>query len=587
MTDSTYWTRWNRRQLNRRAMIRAGAVGALGAGALALVGCGDDDHAGGSTPKPGATTAPEGLDPRFGRLKSKVGDRVAVQEDTWFKSASPKSGGTINWSSQYQAASVYPNNALSGDHNLCDQIHQPLYSAIESGAIMLHAADRIEEVDNLTWTVHVRDNLKFHPLPPVNGRAATGEDVKFSWENAIADKTAYWGRQNGWIDKIEAMPGNFVRFTSKVPNSGRIGEGGQLNIMAKEAVSAFGKDINKKAIGTGPWMLPGEYAADRVTELQRHPDFMIKGRPFADKMTFRAITDQQAHISAFVSGQIDYMSRDLPEQLANANKGSDGTVTKQAFIAPEMIWFNQGKAPFNNPDLRRAVSLAVDRNELIKKLVFGSGKINGPIPWGLETWALPEKEVTDFYKPGQYEANLAEAKKLVEAGGGASLPELVIINQNDIAIPKEMGPLIAGMLEKAGFKTKLTPGATLEWITNLYKQDSWHLSINQWGNALDPFFYMSMYTGPAITVGNNNRSFGGGDPAVDSAVNALLLEFKSENRQEKVREAQRKIMTSYHAALNLFDGYGYYLSKNYLKDFRAGDTESTYLQWDYWLDKKA
>jgi ABC-type transport system substrate-binding protein len=149
-----------------------------------------------------------------------------------------------------------------------------------------------------------------------------------------------------------------------------------------------------------------------------------------------------------------------------------------------------------------------------------------------------------------------------------------------------MGPLIVSMLQKAGFKATVKSVATLEWIGLLYgKPDTWHLSVNQWGNALDPFFYLSMYTGPDVKVGNNNRSQGGVDPAIDGAVNALLSEFKPEARVEKVREAQRKIMQSYNAALNLFDGNGYYLNKNYVKDFRAGDTESTYLQWDYWLDK--
>lgn len=586
MSESTYWVRWNKRRLGRRTILRGGAAALVGASAIAIVGCGDDDGAsGGGSATSTATKPAQGTDPVFGRLQSKVGDRIAVQADTWFSNPAAKAGGTINWSSQYQAATVRPTHALSGDHNLTNQLYQQLYRSIESGAAILHAADRVEEIDNLTWTVHLRENLKFHPIPPVNGRVATPDDVKQSYEAGIKDATSYWGRQNTWIDKIEAMPGNLIRFTSKVPNSGRIGEGGQLFVQAPEML-ATGDAQNKKAVGTGPWMLPGDYAADRVVELQRNPDFMIKGRPFAEKMTFRAITDQQAHISAFVSGQIDYMSRDLPKQLAEANKGADGVITRLPFIAPEMIWFNQAAAPFNNLDLRKAVSLAIDRKELIKKLVFDDGKISGPIPWGLATWALPEKEVTDFYKPDSYEANLAEAKKLVDAAGGSALPEVIIINQNDIAIPKDMGPLIVSMLQKAGFKATVKSVATLEWIGLLYgKPDTWHLSVNQWGNALDPFFYLSMYTGPDVKVGNNNRSNGGIDPGIDTAVNALLGEFKPEARVEKVREAQRKIMQSYNAALNLFDGNGYYLSKNYLKDFRAGDTESTYLQWDYWLDK--
>ena len=89
---------------------------------------------------------------------------------------------------------------------------------------------------------------------------------------------------------------------------------------------------------------------------------------------------------------------------------------------------------------------------------------------------------------------------------------------------------------------------------------------------------------PAITVANNNRG-GGADPDVDSAVNAVLKEFDPAARLQRVYDAQRTIMKSYINALSLFDGYAYYLSKNYLKDFRPGDSTSQYNQWDYWLDK--
>jgi peptide/nickel transport system substrate-binding protein len=278
------------------------------------------------------------------------------------------------------------------------------------------------------------------------------------------------------------------------------------------------------------------------------------------------------------------MSRDLPKALAEAN-GGDDEITRLPFIAPEMLGFNHSLAPIDNPDVRRAISLAIDRKDLIERLGFGEGQANGPIPFGLPVWALPQGEIDEFYAIDSYDANLAEARALIEAAGGDALPELNIINQNDIAIAADMGPLIAGMLESAGLKVQLMPAATLEWITNLYGGDAWHLSINQWGNALDPMFYLSQYTGPDVQVLSNNRSFGGGSAEIDSAVNALLAEFDPQARVEKVLEAQRAILESYSSVLNLFDPYAYYLRKPYLKDFRAGDNEATYLQWDYWIDQ--
>lgn len=585
MNDDNYWTRWNRRRMGRRTLLQSGAVAAVGAGALALVGCGDDDAkpADGTSPTPTGAAAPDVSDKMFGVLQSKPGDKVVMKEDTFYKTTGQKAGGTINWNSQYQGTNVHPLNSYAGDNNLTHQIHQGLFKLNEEGGLHLEAVDKIEEIDNLTWTVHLRDNLKFHPLPPVNGRAVTGDDVKKSFELGFADATSYYANQNRFIDKIEVLPGNFIKFTSKFPNAMRF-DPFQILLTAPEAIAAFGDQKARKAIGSGPWMLDGDYTPDGVTNLKRHPEFMIKGRPFPEKMTFRSITDQAAHVAAFRSGQIDYIAAPLPQQIAESAKGSDGSVIKLPFTAPEMLWLNSGPAsPLKDARLRQAVSLAIDRLDLIKKLVFGDGKLNGPVPWGLTNWALPEKEVTDFYKPDKYEANVADAKKLVELAGGSNIPELIMINQSDITIPKDMAPLIVEMLSRIGLKVKVQPATTNEWITSLYKGE-FALSCNQWGNDSGPLFFLSMYTGPKVTAANSNRSFGQ-DDAVDAAVNAAIAEFDGTKRQALVREAQRVIMKSTIAALNLFDGNAYYVRKNHLKDYRPGDTVTQYTQWDAWLDK--
>ena len=249
-----------------------------------------------------------------------------------------------------------------------------------------------------------------------------------------------------------------------------------------------------------------------------------------------------------------------------------------------MLWFNQaGDSPMKDGRLRQAVSLAIDRMDLIKKLVFDDGQLNAPIPWGLTGWALPKKEVTDYYKPDKYQDNLAQAKALVEQAGGSSIPEITMINQSDITIPKDMAPLIVDMLGRAGLKVKVQTFTTNEWIAALYS-GKFALSCNQWGNDSGPLFFLSMYTGPAVTAAASNRS-GGQDDGVDAAVNKAVGEFDATKRQQLVFEAQRLIMKSNVAALNLFNGNAYYVRKNYFKDFRPGDTTTQYTQWDYWLDK--
>ena len=172
--------------------------------------------------------------------------------------------------------------------------------------------------------MHLRDNLKFQPLAPVNGRAVTGDDVKKSFELGFADQQSYYANQNRFIDKIEVMPGNIIKFTSKFPNAMRF-DPFQILIMAPEAIAAFGDQTARKAVGSGPLMLDGDYNPDGVTNLKRHPDFMIKGRPFPEKATFRSITDQAAHTAAFRSVRSTTSRRRCRSKSLSQRRGTTAT----------------------------------------------------------------------------------------------------------------------------------------------------------------------------------------------------------------------------------------------------------------------
>ena len=147
--ESEYWTRWNRRRMGRRAVLGGGAAAALGAGAFALVGCGDDDSTSSATSAPGGATGQataaqaDVSDKMFGALQSKVGDKVVMKEDTFYKTSGQKSGGTVNLNSQYQGATVNPLRSFSGDNNIAHHIHQGLFKLNEEGGLHLEAGDKI------------------------------------------------------------------------------------------------------------------------------------------------------------------------------------------------------------------------------------------------------------------------------------------------------------------------------------------------------------------------------------------------------------------------------------------------------------
>lgn len=587
MAERTAWRYGSGGRWNRRALLAAGATG-LSTLALAIAGCGGSDSKSAKTTQNASAEAAKtqpaaAATPGPGKAyAAKPGDRLPIAPDTFFSTTNQKKGGTFRYNTQYAGFTAEPNQAYQGDYVILRQIYQGLWQTIgASGALVLYLADRLEDVDQLTWVVKVRDNVKFHPKPPVNGRAVTADDIKYSYDRLLADKTSSFQIGHNFLDKVEAVDKSTVRFTAKYPFSSRY-EYHATMIVAREAVEAFG-DLNRKAIGTGPYMLDGEYDPSATTTLSRHPEFMVPSRPFPDKLEWRHITDQAAQIAAFRSGQLDHIGRNLPKLVADPLKAADGVVVRQPFFGVTYLGIKTDKKPLDDVRVRQAMSLAIDRNELLKKLEFGEGATSGPVPWSLANWALPQDEVDGFYNVKTYDANLAEAKKLVTAAGGDSLPEIELLSPADLPTLANGNALVAGMLRNAGFKIKenLLPLTTV--VRDHLLAKNFDLLIMQSGEVEDVFSWVIAYASPAVP-GASGR-FGGKDDKVDAAVRAMLSEFDNERRVQKAREAQRLIMPTYMNQMNLTVGWAYTVQKNYLKDFRPGGLVSAYWQYDHWLDR--
>jgi peptide/nickel transport system substrate-binding protein len=618
MVKRDYWQQASQSYLSRRRLLQAGGLAGLGAAGLALVGCSSSNNKSAARPAVAPTQASSGqsstaaatqataarpsggtataagapTSASTGALASaqgngkaysaKPGEKVPVAADTFYTSTNQKKGGTFHYNTQYAGFTAEPNQAYQGDYVILRQVYQGLWQTIgATGALVLYVAGQLEDVDQLTYTVHIRDNVKFHPKPPVNGRTVTADDIKYSYDRLLADKTSTFAIGHGFLDKVEVVDPRTVKFTAKYPFSSRY-EYHATMIVPHEAVETFG-DLNRKGIGTGPFMLDSEYDPSTTTTLSRHPDFMVSGRPFPDKIEWKHITDQSAQEAAFRSGQLDMIGRNLPKPVADSLKSAGGVAVRQPFFGATYLGIKCDKKPMDDPRVRQALSLAIDRKELLNKLEFGDGSVTGPVSWSLANWALPQDEVDKFYNIANYQANLAQAKQLVASAGGDSLPELELLAPSDLPTQANGNALVAGMLRSAGFKIKenLLPLTTV--VRDHLLPSNFDLLIMQTGEVEDPFSWLIAYASKAVP-GASGR-FGFKDDKVDAAVQAFLAEFDGNRRVQKAQEAQRAILPTYAAQLNLFAGWANTVQKSYLKDFRPGGLVSAYWQFDEWLDK--
>ena len=175
------------------------------------------------------------------------------------------------------------------------------------------------------------------------------------------------------------------------------------------------RDMRTKPVGTGPFKFV-ELNRNVSIKLVRNPDYWKKGKPYVDAIDMRIIDSRSTRILAFVSGEFDMtFDRDVTVPLMKDVKAQAPKAICQ--LSPTNVStnlaVNSAAPPFDNPQIRKAMALALDRKAFIDILTEGKAQIGAAMLPGPEgQWAMPPEELAQL--PG-YSAdiagNLAEAQK--------------------------------------------------------------------------------------------------------------------------------------------------------------------------------
>jgi peptide/nickel transport system substrate-binding protein len=269
--------------------------------------------------------------------------------------------------------------------------------------------------DQRVWTFKLRQGVKWQNLAPVNGRELVAADIKYCFEQYAKE-----GVQTLTFQEIEATetPDKYtVRVHLKTPNAlfaHNLAEPIAI-IFAKEVLEEDG-DLKKRLIGTGPYIMKEHTRKVRVV-LQRNPDYFDKGRPYIDEYIILSTPDAATRLAAFRTGQSDFIWLASPSEVEIARK-TNPNVLVQSFhntLAPWGLALAQDKPPYNDVRVRRAISMAIDRQKQVDTVFEGHG-----IPgWGIPYIYYQDKAPTLKELGPWWQYRPDEAKKLMaEAGQG-------------------------------------------------------------------------------------------------------------------------------------------------------------------------
>jgi len=285
-------------------------------------------------------------------------------------------------------------------------------------------AESWTQPNDTTYIFKLRRGVRWQNKPPVNGRELTADDVVYSVNRFLTTK----GNANAFmlasVDKVEATDKYTVKFTLKEPFAwflDAMANPMAVAIVAKECVDKFG-DLRKweSVVGTGPWMLDS-YRPNQGMTLVRNPNYFVQGLPYIDKIEVAVDEDNASRISSFLAGKYD-IGMENPGSIQRVDWVQIKDKVKRPVRTAEFpanvmshISMRTDQKPFNDVRVRQAMSLALDRQNIIDATYEGSGALNPPVPTALREWSIPIDQLGDGARWYKYDP--AEAKKLLAAAG--------------------------------------------------------------------------------------------------------------------------------------------------------------------------
>jgi peptide/nickel transport system substrate-binding protein len=337
----------------------------------------------------------------------------------------PKRGGSMARASAWDPPLIDPRHTQSvGTYQFAGLVHNrllryPLSDEASGPSDLTLKGDLAESwqasADNRVWTFKLRKGVKWQNLPPLNGRELTAADVKYCYEAYAKEGVQSFTFQE--IEGMETPDKHTLRIHLKTPNTlfaQNLAEPVAV-IFSKEVLEEDG-DLKKRMIGTGPYTLKEHTRKVRVV-LQRNPDYWDAGRPYVEQYTILSTPDDATRVAAFRTGQSDIIWRASVSDAEAIRKSTPGAQI-HAFhntLAPFGLALAQDRAPFNDVRVRRALSMAIDRQKMVDTVFEGHGIIGWGVPWIYVQDKMPTaKDLGPYWK-----YNPTEAKKLLaEAGHG-------------------------------------------------------------------------------------------------------------------------------------------------------------------------
>jgi len=396
-----------------------------------------------------------------------------------------------------------------------------------------------EEGTELTFPL--RQGVKWH-----DGKPFTAADVKCTWDllSGKASEKLRINPRKSWytnIDEVTANGDYEVTLHLKRPQPSL------LALLASGWAPIYPchvspRDMRSRPIGTGPFKFV-EFKPNEIIRVAKNPDYWKPGRPYLDGIDWVIIKDTSTRNLAFVAGKVDLYSphnisipivKDIKSQALQAICEVAPTNVNRTLI------INREKPPFDNADLRRAMSLTLDRKAFIDIISEGQGDIGGtmlPGPEGIWSMPLELLKTLPGYDP-DVAKNRAAARRIMESlGYGRDKRLAVTVSTRNVPGYRDAAVILIDQLKEIYIDGQLETIDTTQWYPRIMRKD-FTVGLNVSESAVDDpdqQFYENY-----VCAAERNYT-GYCSPEVDKLVDQQSAEFDKEKRKHLVWEIEKRL----------------------------------------------
>lgn len=354
--------------------------------------------------------------------------------------------------------------------------------------------------DGLTWTFELREGVTFH-----NGDELTAADVKYSYDYIRSEGCGCAGSVYlNAVEEIEAVDDYTVAFHLSSRNSAILaGVADKLTAVFPEGYfddQGAQARLNQTSVGTGPFMLD-QFRPNQSIRLVRNPNYWQPGAPYLDAITFVSVPDGNTLLNGLRTGQIDLALLARPQDVAQVEGVNGLSYQEQTSWVQKSIDLQAGDGATADLAVRQAISLAIDKQEILQAAVQGYGQTIGLVPAGMqERWGAP---LEDLPMQGP---DPERARELLAAAGypdGVDVQITTIIGFDWMTPAAET---LVSQLSRAGIRATVQRQDLGVWINNWGGRSFVEVTLNDWGTVPDPSLLFDAHF-QMLPVGNDFRNW--------------------------------------------------------------------------------